>query len=406
MSKNKIRTILTAFGVGWGIFMLVIMLGSGAGLRNGIFKEMGDFATNSLFIWTEKTNMPYKGFNKGRNWNFNNEDTKAIRDNIAELDVLAPRIHPPFRNVTVVRGKNTEAYRVNGDYPDFNKIDPVTMIKGRFINNIDIADQRKIAVIGQRVNEVFFPNNEDALGKYIQVQGVYFQVVGVFKSKHTQGWGKSQNESVVIPFTTLQKAYNLGNIVFYYGLVAKPQYSAELVEKKMRALLAERHKVAPDDKEAFGSENVEKQFNQMNNLFIGINFLTWFVGALTLIAGVVGISNIMLIIIRERTKEIGVQRALGAAPIKIISQIIMESVFLTFVAGLIGMVCGILIIELVNVTLMKNASETTMFLNPEINLNAAIWSLALLIVSGTLAGMIPARRAIKIKPIDALRAEI
>jgi putative ABC transport system permease protein len=406
MSKNKIRTILTAFGVFWGIFMLVIMLGSGVGLRNGIFKEMGDFATNSLFIWTQNTNKPYQGFNKGRSWNFNNEDTKAIRDNIAELDVLAPRIHPPSGSVNIVRGKNTEAYRVNGDYPDFNRIDPVSMIKGRFINNMDINDQRKIAVIGQRVNEVLFPKNEEALGKYIQIQGVYFQVVGVYKSKHGQGWGKNQNETVIIPFTTLQKTYNLGNVVFYYGLVAKPQYSAELVENKMRALLANRHKIAPDDKEAFGSENVEKQFSQMNNLFIGINFLTWFVGALTLIAGVVGISNIMLIIIRERTKEIGVQRALGAAPIKIITQIIMESVFLTFVAGLMGMVVGILIIELVNVTLMKTASESTMFLNPEINLKAAIWSLALLIVSGTLAGLIPARRAIKIKPIDALRAEI
>lgn len=408
LAKNKIRTLLTAFGVFWGIFMLVIMLGSSKGLEHGAYQGMGDFATNSLFIWTQNTTMPYKGFLKDRQWNFNNDDTKALWDNIHEIEVVAPRIHPPNNNGTAnfVYGKNTGSFEIDGDYPERFKMDPVTIEQGRFINEPDIKYKRKVVVIGKRVKEVLFPTGMNPLGKYVMAQGVYFQVVGVFKSKHTGGWGNYQNECAYMPFTTVQKTYNLGNIVFYYGITSKPQYSVELVEGKVRQLLAERHKVNPEDKQAFGSNNIELQFKQMSNLFTGINILTWFVGTLTLIAGVIGISNIMLVIIKERTKEIGIQRAIGATPLKIMGQIIQESVFLTFVAGLIGLVFGILIIEGVNMVLMKSVSENTMFANPEINIKAAVTALILLVVSGSLAGMIPARRAINIKPIDALRTEL
>jgi putative ABC transport system permease protein len=406
LAKNKLRTFLTAFGVFWGIFMLVVMLGSGKGLQNGMLRILGDFATNSLFIWTEKTSMPYKGYLKGRWWHFTNEDTKALRDNIKEVEVVAPRIHPGRGNVTFVRGKNTGSFGINGDFPETFRIDPVTLLDGRLINYKDVIDQRKVVVIGKRVKEMLFKADENPINQYIQINGVYFQVVGVFKSRHTQGWGNYQNESVYMPFTTVQKTFNLGNIVYYYAIMAKPQYSVAQVEEKVRALLAARHVVSPEDKMAFGSEDVEKEFKQMNSLFVGINFLTWFVGILTLIAGVIGVSNIMLIILKERTKEIGIQRAIGATPIKIITQFLLESVFLTFVAGLIGMVCGILIIEAVNLALSSGNSNDSIILNPEINMKAAISALVLLVVSGTLAGMIPASRAIKIKPIEALRTEI
>ena len=407
LAKNKIRTLLTAFGVFWGIFMLVIMLGSSKGLEHGVTQEMGDFATNSLFIWPERTTMPYAGFLKGRWWNFNNEDTKAIWDNIPEVSVVAPRVHSPNGNPVFIHGKNTGSFGINGDYPGYNKIDPVTIVQGRFINDLDIKDCRKIVVIGRRIKERLFEKNESVLGKYIQIQGVYYQVVGVFNSRHNGGWGNHQNESAFIPFTTVQKTYNLGNIVLYYSITSKPEYSVSMVEEKVRKLMANRHRVNPDDRQAFGSNNVELDFKKMFNLFIGINFLTWFVGILTLIAGVIGISNIMLVVVKERTKEIGIQRALGAAPIKIIGQIVQESVFLTFISGIIGMVLGVALVEGVNALLMQGPSSdgNTMFANPEVNFQAVLTALVLLVISGTFAGLIPARRAVKIKPIDALRAE-
>ena len=406
LAKNKLRTILTAFGVFWGIFMLVVMLGSGRGLQNGMFRILGDFATNSLFIWTERTTMPYKGYLKDRSWHFTNDDTRALRENIKEIEIVAPRIHPPNGSSLFVRGKNTGSFRINGDYPETFKLDAVNLMEGRLINYLDLLEKRKVVVIGKRVKEMLFKADENAVGQYIQISGVYFQVVGVFKSKHTQGWGTFQNESVFMPFTTLQKTYNLGNVVFYYGIMAKPQYKVSEVEDKVRALMASRHKVSPEDRMAFGSNNIEEEFKKMNSVFVGINVLTWFVGILTLIAGVIGISNIMLIILKERTKEIGIQRAIGATPVKIMGQIVLESVFLTFIAGLIGMIFGILIMEGINLALSSGNPDEMIFINPEVNLNAAISSLILLVIAGTLAGMIPASRAIKIKPIDALRTEI
>jgi putative ABC transport system permease protein len=404
--KNKLRTFLTAFGVFWGIFMLVIMLGSSNGLKNGMFRIMGDFATNSLFIWPERTNLPCQGFLKGRNWHFTSDDTKALCDNINEIEVIAPCVRPPGGSGLFIRGKNTGSFSIRGDYPAIFKIDPVTLLQGRLLNYLDLIESRKVVVIGQRVREMLFLPKEDPLGQYIQIQGVYFQVVGVYKSKHTQDWGRYQNESVYIPFTTVQKAFNMGNIVRYFAITAKKNYSVEQLELRVRKFLAFRHKISPEDKQAFGTENVEQEFNSMNSLFVGINFFTWVVGALTLIAGVIGISNIMLIVVKERTREIGIQRAIGAPPSKIVGQIVLESVSLTFIAGLIGLVSGVLIIEGVNLAMANVNPDTTPFLNPEINLKVAVSALVLLVITGSLAGMVPAFRAVKIKPIDALRAEI
>lgn len=290
----------------------------------------------------------------------------------------------PKGKVPVIKGKYTGAYQIFGDYPAYYKIDPVSMLSGRLINDKDIEDTRKVVILGQRVKELLF-QNDNPIGQYIQIQGVYFQVIGFYNSKHSGGWGRFQNECIIMPFTTLQKTYNLGNVVFWYGLTVKHQYSVSQVEPKIKIILAKQHKVSPEDKDAIGSENVEKEFNQMNAVFIGINILTWFVGTLTLIAGVIGISNIMLVIIKERTKEIGIQRAIGAAPIKIITQIIMESIFLTFVAGLIGMVFGIVIIQLLEYVFKQMPPESRFILNPVINPNTAVAALILIVISGTLA---------------------
>ncbi|MDO8896243.1 MAG: ABC transporter permease [Bacteroidales bacterium] len=408
LAKNKLRTTLTAFGVFWGIFMLVIMLGSGSGLQNGVMHGMGDFATNSVFMWTRPTTIPYKGLPRNRRYFFKNDDIKALKENIEELELISPRLEGGGRRSgnNVVRNDKSGAFSVYGDYPEWNQIDPANIIKGRFINNIDIEHRRKVAVIGKRVYEILFEKDEDPLGKYIRVNGIYFQVVGVFAPKNqNMNFGGDKEQSIHMPFTTLQSSFNYGDIVGWFALTSKPGIPVSVVEEKAIKLLKERHKVAPEDKRAVGFFNLDKEFRQMNGLFAGISGLIWIVGTGTLLAGVIGISNIMLVIVKERTKEIGIMRALGATPAKVIGQIVTESVFLTTLAGYSGLVLGVAIIELINRNLPPPSGSNTMFLNPTIDFNVAITALAILVVSGIVAGLIPARKAVSMKPIDALRYE-
>ena len=411
LKQNKFRTILTAFGIFWGIFMLVIMLGSGEGLKNGAYDGMGGFATNSAFAWAQSTTKPYKGFKKGRYYNFTNSDTKALREQIPDLELLAPRLQPRFwqgAENNVIRGLKTGAFNIYGDYPEYNLIDPMDIVLGRYINEEDIKYKRKVAVIGVRVRDVLFDPKENPIGQYIRIKGVYFMVVGVFKSQHKGGWAESQETSVDLPLTSLQQTYNYGDAVGWYGFTSKPDISVSQVETKVKDLLRRRHSVAPDDDQAVGSENVEKEFKKMNILFTGIKVLIWIVGIGTLFAGIVGVSNIMLIIVKERTKEIGIQRAIGARPITIISQIIMESVFLTTLAGYLGLVCGVALVEGFNYLLTQaqaKGGDPAMFTRPDVNFSVAITALTILILAGALAGLIPAKRAVSVKPIDALRYE-
>ncbi len=405
LRSNKTRTIMTAIGVFWGILMLILLFGAGNGLQNGIYNGMGDFATNSVFMWTQRTSVPYKGFPRGRSFYFNNEDTKAIHDNIPEIKLLAPRIQARGEDGAnnIVRGLKTGAFSILGDYPEFNLIDPMDINRGRFINYKDIDETRKVCVIGDRVVQLLFEEKEEPIGEYIRIQGVYFQVVGTFKSKHNGGWAEWQEQAVFLPFTTLQKTYNYGDRVGYYSMISKDGVSATVLEEKVKAFLKERHSIAPEDEMAIGSENVEKQFKRIGLLFVIIRSITWFVGIGSLIAGVIGISNIMLIIVRERTKEIGIQRAMGATPFKVINQILTESVFLTTIAGITGLLLGLGIVELISSLIPP--SDDTMFLNPEISFQFALISLAILIFAGALAGLIPARKAVSIKPIEAIRTE-
>ncbi len=405
LSKNKWRTFFTAFGVFWGIFMLIIMLGAGTGLNNGVSQEMGDMATNSFFMWTQNTTMPYKGFKRGRNYNFTNEDTEALKNNIPEIEYIAPRLQGWTRdgNNNVVRNERTGAFRIQGDYPDFNRIDPVDILKGRFINELDIKEKRKVAVIGLRVFNEMYEQDEDPIGTYLRINGVYFKVIGYFKSRKTDQQADNDNQQVFIPFTTLQKTYNYGNVVGWYSITAKDASVSE-VEEKAKALMRKRHSVHPEDERAVGSFNVELQFKKMTTLFAGINGLIWIVGIGTLLAGVIGVSNIMLIVVKERTREIGVQRAIGATPWMVISQIITESVMLTTIAGYTGLVFGVAILEGINY-LLKQSGGSSMFLNPEVDFHKAMTALIVLVVAGMIAGFIPAKRAVSIKPIDALRDE-
>lgn len=408
LKKNKFRTILTAFGVFWGIFMLIIMIGSGKGLQNGAMEGMGTFATNSVFMWTQRTTMPYNGLPRNRRWSYDNEDIPVLRQNIPELKYLAPRLQGGgYRSDdNVVRDDKSGAFNVYGDYPEWNKIDPVRILSGRFINKIDIMDSRKVTAIGTQVRDVLFKPGEDPIGKYIRIQGLYFKVVGVFEPINSNiNFGGDKVRSLHIPFSTMQRAYNYGNMVGWFAMTAKEEYKASLLEEKAMRILKKRHDVAPEDDQAVGHFNLGTEFDKMQGLFNGINGLIWIVGIGTLLAGVIGISNIMLIIVKERTKEIGIQRAIGASPKTVITQILSESVFLTTIAGYFGLVAGVFIIEMMAAGMQGGGGSDTMFRNPEVDFTVAVSALIVLILSGMLAGILPARRAVKVKPIDALRYE-
>ena len=409
LKQNKLRTFFTAFGVFWGIFMLVIMLGSGRGLENATQQGMGDMATNSFFMSSNRSTMPYKGFPRGRFFRFNNEDTRAMKENIKEIEYIAPRWSGMFRNSegdnNVIRGERTGSFRLNGDYPEYFKIDPVNIHAGRFINELDIQETRKIAVIGTRVKEEMFEADEDPIGEYLEISGAYYKVIGVFSSKRTDQRAQDDNQTIFIPFTTLQRSFNLGDRVGFYSITSKDGIPASELEEKVKAYMRERHSIHPEDMRAIGSFNIEAEFNKMRDLFTGISGLIWIVGIGTLLAGVIGVSNIMLIVVKERTKEIGIKRAVGATPANIITQIIVESVFLTTLAGYLGLVIGVGILEGINYMLNQFGGNNEMFTNPSIDFNKAITALAILVIAGIFAGMIPAGRAVKIKPVEALHDE-
>jgi putative ABC transport system permease protein len=407
LRQNKLRSFLTAFGVFWGIFMLIIMVAGGNGLYNGAMHDFQSLAANSVFLWTRPTTQPFKGFPRGRKFNFDNDDVAALRSHIPEIEHLAPRNQlGGFGKVTnVTRAMKNGAFNVYGDYPEIAYISLMDIVAGRFINHLDLNEKRKVAVIGTRVREILFEPDENPIGQYILVKGVYFKVIGAFESRKEGDEADEETQAIFLPFTIFQQAFNYGNLVSWFSLTARKDVPASEVEKKAIAFLADRHQVAPDDVHAIGHWNTEKEYNKMTNLFIGINALIWFVGTCTLIAGVIGVSNIMLFVVKERTREIGIKRAIGATPFAVISQIIFESVILTTVAGYFGLVFGIGITEMVAAAMKGAGGGSEFFKNPEVSLSVAATALAILIVSGAFAGLLPAKRAVSIKPVEAIRNE-
>jgi len=410
LTKNKIRSLLTAFGVFWGIFMLIVMAGAGKGLEHGVSDGIARFATNSAFFWTDRTSEPYKGFKRGRNWNMEAEDLVYLRNNVPEIEYITPKNFGGRYNSgpNVIKGNKNGAFNIKGDYPDYVKIDPCTVLKGRWINEMDIRDKRKVCVIGEKVFEQMFDPKDDPIGQYLKISGVYYQVVGLIKPETRININGRTEESISLPFTTMLQTYNMGNQVHFLAITAKKGVPVSVVEDKVKEFIKKKHSIAPTDLQALNSVNIEKEFKQMSGLFLGIQILTWIVGVGTLLAGVIGVSNIMLVIIKERTKEIGVQRAIGATPRTIISQIMLESVVLTTLAGYIGLSLGVGLLELVSRVLESTAGKSDdrmFFTHPEVSLTVAVSALVVLIIAGLFAGMIPATRAIKIKPIDALREE-
>lgn len=404
MKKNKLRTFLTAFGVFWGIFMLVIMLGSGSGLRHGVLKEFQGSATNSFFVWAQTTTKAYKGMKPGRDYNFKNADTKVL-EQLEELDVVSPQNQLGGYNGgnNVTRGVKTGNFQVMGEFPSITMVENMRLREGRFINPIDIAEKRKVCVIGPRVAEVLFTTAEKVVGDYIKINGVNFRVIGILIPQGSGQQYREQEQKIHIPFSTFQNAFNYGDIVGWFSITSKKEVPASVAEEKVIKLLKERHKISPEDKQGVGHWNTEVQFNKMNGLFKGIEWLVWFVGAGTLAAGVIGVSNIMLIVVRERTKEIGIKRALGATPFLVTSQIMIESLFLTSVSGLLGLLAGMGCIRLINGLIEDD--PTSMFQNPTVDFHVVLGALTILLVSGAFAGLIPARKANAISPVEALRYE-
>jgi len=408
LTANWFRTLLTAFGVLWGIFILVILLAAGKGLENGVKQGFGGIATNSMFMWTQTVSKPYKGLPKGRRFNYRVSDVEALDQAIPELRFISPRnqLGGFGGNNNVVRGLNSGAFNVYGDYPEIIQQEPMDITSGRFINHSDIQDKRKIAIIGDGVRNALYERNEEVIGSYIKISGVNFMVVGTYKKKGNGGGNSEEaQKEIYVPFTAFSQAFNMGDRVGWMAITAKDGYSITNLKSEVFDIMKSRHTIHPEDDRAIGNFDLYEEYSKINGLFIALKAVAYFVGVLVLLSGIIGISNIMLIVVKERTNEIGVRRALGATPWMIRGQILMESVFLTIISGMAGIILATGVIWLVNLQLDGTDTSETMFANPSVNLGVVMVALSILIISGLLAGMIPAQHAIKVKPVDALRTE-
>ncbi|OBX25683.1 putative ABC transport system permease protein [Gelidibacter algens] len=406
LNANKFRTFLTAFGVFWGITILVLLLALTNGLRNGVTADFGNFATNSMFIWTQQTSKPYKGLPKGRRFNFKLEDVATLKNDFPQLKYVSPRnqLGGYSGANNVVRGTKTGAFQVNGDYPEFIKQQPMDIIQGRFVSYSDIKSNRKVCVIGTGVVKGLYDKGERPLGTYIKINGVNFMVVGTFKVSNSQGDKEEDANTIFVPFTSFGQAFNFADNVGWMALTAYDGTNITTLKPQILETLKSRRTVHPEDDRAIGNFDLSEAFGRVNGLFSILGLVGYFVGALVLMSGIIGISNIMLIVVKERTKEIGVRRALGASPWMIKSQILQESLILTILSGMVGISFAAAVIWGLNYVLdMSGPVEN--FANPSVSMSVVFTALFILVVSGLLAGLIPANSATKMKPVDALRIE-
>ncbi len=405
ITANKVRSIMTGFGVFWGILMLVLLVGIGNAFEGGVMKGVKGFATNSCFFWTNATSEPYNGFRKGRNWVMNARDVEAIKAQVKGVEHVSPMLFGESSSKNVVWGRKSTGAQVTGVYADHFKIQTQTVIHGRLFNDLDSKNQSKVALIGRTVAENLFEKGQNPVGEYIRVNGIYFQVVGVIRPNSQAQVGGDAKTSVYLPFSTMQKTFNKGDTIYFMSATAKPDVPVTIIEKQIKEIIKKNHNIAPKDDKASRSFNMEQEFKTFVNLFLGIRWLIWFVGIGTLMSGIIGVSNIMLVTVRERTREIGVRRALGAKPIAILIQVISESFVLTFIAGFGGLFLGAGILELVNMGMQGMPDDDMIFIPPFVSFSTAMASISILIFSGLLAGFIPAMRALSIKAIDAIREE-
>lgn len=397
IKKNKLRTFLTGFSVAWGIFMLIILLGSGKGFENGVKKQFAGDAVNSIWVYSGRTSKTYKGLKPGRIVKFTNKDYDDTKRKVKQIQYISSRYGIGGSHSITYKDKYG-SFDIVTVHPDTKFLEMVNVKKGRFINKIDIEKYRKITIISSIVKNALFKNNVKAIGKYININNIPFKVVGIFEDENER-----DNRRIYIPITTAQKVFNgsnrIRNIAFTTkGVTAKQ--SVKLV-KEVRAQFAARHKFDRSDKSAIFINNNLDNLKKANNLFMGIRLFIWIIGIGTIIAGIVGVSNIMIIVVKERTKEIGIRKAIGATPGSIIFQILSEAIFITGIAGYFGLVLGVGLLQLIS----SNLQGSEFFLNPQVDFKIAISATLLLIFSGALAGFFPAKRASRIRPIVALRDE-
>lgn len=397
VTKNKVRTVITMIGVWWGILLLIALLGAARGMENSFNRLFGDFATNSVFIWGQSTSIPFKGFQEGKRVRLKLSHVNMIRENIEGIELVVPRNRS---QALVVKNLLSGNYGINGDYPVLDKIQKKKMVLGRFINQNDINNNRKSAVISEDVYKQLFETDENPIGHYLQINSMNFKVIGVFQNENVDMGPPSD---IHIPFTTFQQIYNRGDRIGWMVITGKPKYNIKQIEEDVKLLLRNLNKIHPRDKRALGSFNLGKEFAKITGFLTGMQFLTWFVGISTLIAGVFAIGNILLITVKERTKEIGVRRALGATPFEIKRQIVVEAVFLTIISGLLGIISGGWILIIID-NIWGQGSDATL-VNASVSIGVVFVALIILVMLGTLIGLIPAFKATSIKPIEALREE-
>lgn len=406
LRNNKLRTLLTMIGVAWGMFLYVSLLGAAKGMQNGFDKLFSGFATNSIFMWGQHTNIPYAGFPKGRKVDLHLADIEMLQKKIPDIDYISPQnsrgnFGSPGEQMS--RNGKTSTYTLTGDYPIGNKISEKKLIYGRYLNDADLSGNKNVVVIGEEIYKNFFDHkkNENPLGKSINIKGMFFNVIGVFRSK--KGGGIENDQTSYIPLSTYTKMYNDGDKVDFFAIVSKPDADLTSVEERVKTEMKKKYDISPDDTNAYGSFNLGKEFAKFTGFMKGMQLLTIIVGTLTILAGVIAISNILLITVKERTKEIGIRRAIGAKPTEVRNQILLESVVITLTSGMLGFIFGILLLMILDI-FTRNQDEFP-FYNPTVDYTNVFSAMAVMVTLGLIVGMIPAQRAVKIRPIEALRSE-
>ena len=403
LTRNKSRSFLTGFGVFWGVFMLVVLMGGGQGLKEKLYKNFEGFAQNTVIIGAEQTTKPYKGFRKGRWWAMEYKDIDRLKQKVPELNAAAPILFSSWRGGnTAYYGDQKTTPRIQGTVPELVEIIAPKMYYGRYLNEMDIQEHRKVCVIGKKVYKDLFKEGGDPCGKKIRIDSTYYEVVGVDYSSGNINIGGRTEEKVTIPISMMQAAFNRGNEIDVIAATGRPGVMMSKITPRIRETIARAHYVDPTDEQGMFVFNSELMFQMINNLFKGVNILIWLVGLGTLLAGAIGVSNIMMVTVRERTTEIGIRRAIGATPKMILSQIISESIVLTLVAGMSGILFGVMILQMLE---MYNTEDGIIETHFQVSFWTAIFCAVIVSALGVLAGLAPAARAMSIKPVDAMRDE-
>ena len=401
LTRNKSRSFLTGFGVFWGVFMLVALIGGGQGLKELLNQNFEGFATNSAMVWAQPTTKAYKGFRKGRRWDMEYKDVQRLKSRIPELDVVSPVL---FSNGgTAYFGDRKATVSLNGVQSDYQRVSEPMMRYGRYLNDMDIAQRRKVCVIQKKTYKDLFPGGGDPCGSFIRVDSVYYQIVGVdYSSTEGISFGGESGTTMLLPITLMQQTYNMGQNVHLIAVTGKKGVVMSTVTDRIRETIARAHTIDPTDEQGVMVFNTEVLFQMLDSLFKGVNFLIWLVGLGTLLAGAIGVSNIMMVTVRERTIEIGIRRAIGATPRMILSQIIAESIVLTMVAGMSGILFAVMILQMLE---LGNTEDGILLAHFQVGFWTAILAALAVSAMGVLAGLAPAARAMSIKPVDAMRDE-